>query len=103
MKRILVLCGVAAWPLCAQLPKGSLLVIETEHHTQYVRDVFDNSLLAKQPGPTTSTAASAFGQSVVIGDIIFRKRQAGERLRDRTGQRFELEAGPTARPSHRRH
>jgi hypothetical protein len=54
----------------AQHPVGSLLTIETEHHTAYHRDVADYSLLATQPGPTTRVAARNFAEQVIIGDIV---------------------------------
>jgi hypothetical protein len=83
MKRILLLAHVATLAAFAQHPKGSLLIIETANHTQYVRDVFDNSLLAKQPGPVPAKSSPTFGQTILIGG--FCKRPAGQRHRIRNG------------------
>jgi hypothetical protein len=53
-----------------QHPAGSLLTIETEHHTVYVRDVADYALLATKPGPTPAAMANNFLEYVIIGDIV---------------------------------
>jgi uncharacterized protein (TIGR03437 family) len=66
---ILAILLVLVTSAAAQQPAGSLLVVETAHHTQYTRNISDYSVFATQPSPTTGVVPSSFGQSVFIADI----------------------------------
>jgi hypothetical protein len=59
----------------AQHPAGSLLVIQLENQTGYVRDVADTSRFAVDRGPTTTFTIAgqqgiSFSELIFVGDIV---------------------------------
>jgi hypothetical protein len=58
----------------AQHPAGSLLVIQLENQTGYVRDVSDTTRLAIDRGPTTTFTiggqSPSFSELIFVGDIV---------------------------------
>ncbi len=70
LRRVALVSVLVALTGAAQGPVGSLLVVETENHVIYVRDVADYSRLATSPGLTTAVLPRSFEQDVIIGDIV---------------------------------
>jgi uncharacterized protein (TIGR03437 family) len=66
----LVFLGLVGFNASAQVPAGSLLVVEATNFTSYYRDVGDYSLLATRTSPTAATQPRNFSQEVLIGDIV---------------------------------
>jgi uncharacterized protein (TIGR03437 family) len=72
--RVISLLVTLASGALAQHPVGSLLVIQLENQTGYVRDVSDTTRLAVDRGPTTTFLiggqSPSFGELIFVGDIV---------------------------------
>jgi hypothetical protein len=58
----------------AQHPVGSLLVIQLENQTGYVRDIYDTTRIAVDRSPTTTFTIGgqtpSFTELIFVGDIV---------------------------------
>jgi uncharacterized protein (TIGR03437 family) len=67
---VVALCSALAQPGLAQVPRPTVLEIDTENAVLYYEDATDLSKLASNPNITTTSPPLNFGAYVNLGDIV---------------------------------